>query len=78
MINFQKQYLTPVSPPLSKSQVVRSLQKFNSLILPLTFTHKNIVPRGEKILRLIHILNSKSQPVKSTIKFKNAIIAGAT
>ena len=25
-----------------------------------------------------HILNSKSQPVKSTIKFKNAIIAGAT
>ena len=26
----------------------------------------------------IHILNSKSQPVINTIKFKNAIIAGAT
>ena len=55
------------------------LRTFNSLILILTFTPKKIVcPGGGKILRFIHILNSKSQPIIRTIKFRNAIIAGAT
>ena len=53
---------------------------FLSKITPINmpYSPSNIDWGPKKNTRLIHILNSKSQPIISTIKFKNAIIAGAT